>query len=190
MPAAHELPATHRIAPTPAGSIRRATKIHAIAPDRPDLLRLRAPAHPIYAFLAEVASESYSDAKTEAGEEPGLGVGELREAQCGEVTADRSRRCVLFGLFWNIARRQRRALAEKEVFHVLRDQLLRFLLPGHEPVLIENHLHPLFPQPPGVEGDVLEDALPQLARPGRCVEPGHLLLELLAEHASGAVVAR
>ena len=40
MPAAHELSATHRT--TPAGSIRRATKIHAIAPDRPDL-RCRPP---------------------------------------------------------------------------------------------------------------------------------------------------
>src|SRR5215203_6674003 len=95
----------------------------------------------------------------------------------------------LLGLLGHEPWRQRRALAEEEVFHVLRDELLRFLLPRHQAVLIEDHLHPLLPHLPGLEGDVLVDSLPQLTWPRRAVQSGEFLLELPAEHAEPVAVA-
>ena len=52
----------------------------------------------------------------------------------------------------------------------LADQLLRLLLPRHQAVLVEDHLHPLFPQLPRLRRDVLVDPLAEFAGPGRCVE--------------------
>jgi hypothetical protein len=75
----------------------------------------------------------------------------------------------LFRLLGDVTGRQRRALAEEKIFHVLRDEVLRFLLPWHEPVLIEDHLHPILPELPRLARDVLVDALAELARPGRRV---------------------
>src|SRR5262245_51968787 len=70
-------------------------------------------------------------------------------------------------LLRHVPGRQRGAFAEEEVLHVLGDEILRFLLPGHEPVLVQDHLHALFPEFPRVLGHVFEDALTELARPGR-----------------------
>ena len=64
----------------------------------------------------------------------------------------------------------------------LRDELLGLLLPRHQPVLVEDHLHALFPELPGLGGDIFVDPLAQLAGPGLSLEPGQLLLEFLAEH--------
>jgi hypothetical protein len=80
-------------------------------------------------------------------------------------------------------------LAEEEILHVAGDEFLRLLLPRHEPVLVEDHLHPLFPHLPGLRGDVLVDPLPQLARPRRCVQSGEILLKLHAVHRPAAFIA-
>src|SRR5438093_9693390 len=68
------------------------------------------------------------------------------------------------------------------------DEILRLLLPGHQAVLVQDHLHPLFPELPRVSRHVLVDALAQVARPRRFVEPGQLFLELDAEHFAAALV--
>ena len=94
-----------------------------------------------------------------------------------------------FACAGDVAGRQRRAFAEEEVLHVLRDQLLGLFLPGHQPVLVEDHLHALFPELPGLGRDVLEDPLAQLAGPGRCLQAGQFLLELHAEHRAARGVA-
>ena len=63
MPAAHELSATHRIAPPQPEAFvvpRRFMRLRLIARI---FAAARAPAHSIYAFLAEVASESYTGGK-------------------------------------------------------------------------------------------------------------------------------
>ena len=62
------------------------------------------------------------------------------------------------------------------------DELLRFLLKGEEPVLVENHFHPLFPHFPGLPRDLLVDALAERSGPRRRVKTGQLALELDAEH--------
>src|SRR4030095_7300781 len=77
--------------------------------------------------------------------------------------------------------RQRRAFTEEEVFHVLGDEVLRLFLPRHEAVLVEDHLHPILPELPGLGGDVLVDPVAEIARPRRRVEPGQGFLELDAE---------
>src|SRR6185312_6353592 len=94
--------------------------------------------------------------------------------------ACRSRRPLL-RLLRYVSWRKGRAFSEEKIFHVLGDEILRFFLPGHETVLVQDHLHPLFPELPGVHRDVLEDALPQFARPRRRIEAGQFLLKLYAE---------
>src|SRR5580704_13625720 len=42
----------------------------------------------------------------------------------------------LLGLLGDVSGGQRGAFSEEKIFHVLRHQLLRFLLPGHEAVLV------------------------------------------------------
>src|SRR5438477_1577258 len=91
-------------------------------------------------------------------------------------------------LLRHIARWQRCTFPEEEVLHMPGNQVLRFLLPRHESIFVENHLHPVFPQLPGLRRDVLEDALTQLSGPRRRVEPRQLLLELRAEHLASALV--
>src|ERR1019366_6852021 len=54
-------------------------------------------------------------------------------------------------------RRQRRAFAEEELFHLLRDDLLRLFLEGQQAVLVENHLHAFFPHVPGFLRDAWVD---------------------------------
>ena len=61
-------------------------------------------------------------------------------------------------------------------------QLLRFLLEGHEAVLVEDHLHALFPELPRVNRHVLEDALTEFTGPRRRIQTWQLLLELHAKH--------
>ena len=107
----------------------------------------------------------------------------------GRWTSRRIRNRELFCLLGHISRWERRPLAEEEIFHVLADQLLRLFLPRHQPVLVEDHLHALFPQLPGLAGDVLVNPLTQFARPRRCVETRKFLLKLDAVHCPAALVA-
>src|SRR5262245_16852958 len=81
-------------------------------------------------------------------------------------------RTCLFRLLWHVSRRQGGAFAEKEVFHVLGDEVLRFLLPGHQAVLVEDHLHAILPELPRLGRDILVDPLTELARPRRRVQAG------------------
>src|SRR5690606_13465285 len=74
---------------------------------------------------------------------------------------------------------------EEEVLHLPRDELLCLLLPGHQPVLVEDHLLALLPHLPGLGGHVLIDALSELARPRRRLEAGQVLLELDAVDEAG-----
>src|SRR5262245_57112177 len=93
-------------------------------------------------------------------------------------------------LLWHVPGRQRGAFTEEEVLHVLGDEILRFLLPGHEPVLVQDHLHALFPEFPRVLGHVFEDALTKLARPQRRIVARQLLLKLRAPDLAAAPVRR
>src|SRR5262245_5423935 len=95
----------------------------------------------------------------------------------------------LLGLLRNVSGWKRSAFPEEKVFHVLGDQLLRLFLPGHEPVFVEDHLHPILPELPCLRGDVLVDALAELAWPGGRVESGQLFLEFLAHDHPPALVA-
>ena len=54
----------------------------------------------------------------------------------------------------------------------LATSLLGFLLEGQQPVLVEDHLHALFPHLPGFRRDLFVDALAERAGPGRGVETG------------------
>src|SRR5581483_10347211 len=107
-----------------------------------------------------------------------------------QLTAPHVHRRASFRLLRNVTGRQCRALAEKEVLHVLRHEVLRLFLPGHEAILVEDHLHAVFPELPGVDRHVLVDALTQFAGPGRRVEPRQLFLELDAHHRAAALVGR
>src|ERR1700722_1042460 len=84
----------------------------------------------------------------------------------------------LLGLLRHVPWRQRRAFAEEEIFHVLGHQILRFLLPGHEPVLVQDHLHPILPELPGVRRNVLVNSLTELPGPWRVVQTWQFLLKL------------
>src|SRR6476646_3366919 len=84
-----------------------------------------------------------------------------------------------------VARGKGRALAEKVLFHLLGDDLLRFLLKRQQPVLVEDHLHPLLPHLPRFGGHVVVDALAERARPRRRVEPREITLELDAVDDAG-----
>ena len=56
----------------------------------------------------------------------------------------------LFGLLRDVPGGQGGAFAEEEILHVLGNEFLGFLLPGHEPVLVEDHLHAILPELPGL----------------------------------------
>ena len=84
-------------------------------------------------------------------------------------------------LLRHVSRWKRGILAEEELFHVLRDEFLRLLLKRHQAVLVQDHLHAIFPLSPRVNRHALEDALAQFTRPRWGVEPGQLLLQLDAE---------
>ena len=68
------------------------------------------------------------------------------------------------------------------------DQLLAFLLPRHQPVLVEDHLLALLPELPCLRRHVLVDALADLAGPRRRIEARQFLLELDALHRPAALV--
>src|SRR5271157_4442683 len=74
------------------------------------------------------------------------------------------------------------ALAEKELLHLLDQELLRLRGPGLETVLVEQHLLPVHPLGPGRLGDVLEDLLTELRVEGRFVQALHLLLVANAKY--------
>ena len=95
----------------------------------------------------------------------------------------------LLRLLGHVAGGQRSTLAKEEIFHVPGHQFLRLLLPRHQAVLVENHLLSVFPQLPRLCGDILEQALTELARPRRGVETRKLLLELHAVHHAAGLVA-
>src|SRR5579871_1558923 len=59
----------------------------------------------------------------------------------------------------NVPGRQRRALAEEIILHLLQQELLRLLRPQVQPVLVHDHLHLLEPHFPGFLGNVLIDTL-------------------------------
>src|SRR6516225_8334334 len=101
----------------------------------------------------------------------------------------RPERAALLRLLGYVLRRERRAFAEEEVLHVLRDEVLRLFLPRHQAVLVENHLHPVFPHLPGLRGDICVDTLAQFARPRWFVEARELFLELHAEDLAPADIA-
>jgi hypothetical protein len=90
-----------------------------------------------------------------------------------------------FALFGDVVRREGGPFAEEEIFHVFRHEILGLLLPRHQAILIENHLHAFFPELPGLNGDVLENALAQFARPGWRVQARELFLEFHALHCAG-----
>src|SRR5690349_15414278 len=71
----------------------------------------------------------------------------------------------LLRLLWNVSRWERGPGPEKEIFHVPRDQFLRFLLPRHQTVLVEDHLLPLFPHLPRLRGDVFINPLSEFTGP-------------------------
>ena len=91
-------------------------------------------------------------------------------------------------LLRDVAGRQGRTLAEEELLEMGANQLLAFLLPRHDPVLVEDHLLAILPELPGLRRHVLENSLAELARPGRHLETRHLLLELHAKHRTTAHV--
>ena len=90
-------------------------------------------------------------------------------------------RSVLFALLRDVAGWRAAPSPKKKSSMCFLHEFLCLLLPGHQPILVEDHLHSLFPHLPGVDGDVLVDALAELAGPGRGVEAGQLFLELLTE---------
>lgn len=102
---------------------------------------------------------------------------------------ERRRQVRLFRLLRDVTRWQRGPLAEEEVLHLPRDQLLRFFLPRHQAVLVEDHLHSLFPQLPRLRRDVLVNPLTKFTGPGRRIEPGQIFLEFDAVHHPAAFVA-
>ncbi len=69
-------------------------------------------------------------------------------------------------------------LSKEEVLHGFRYKLLSFLLPRHETILVEDHLHTLFPEFPGLGGDLFKDPLSQFTGPGWFVQRGEFPLEL------------
>src|SRR5262245_47145895 len=72
---------------------------------------------------------------------------------------------------------------------MLGDEVLRFLLKREQAVLVEDHLHAILPEPPGLCGHVVVNPLAELAGPRHLVEPGEVLLELHAEDGSTGGVA-
>ena len=82
----------------------------------------------------------------------------------------------------NVTGRKRRAFAEEVLFHLLDQELLRFLRAQVEAVLVHDHLHVLDPHPPGFLRHVVVDALAEgMAFEGNLVESGHFPLELRAK---------
>src|SRR3954471_16110230 len=90
-------------------------------------------------------------------------------------------------LLRNVLGWERRSFAEQKLLHVFRHQVLRFFLPGHEAIFIEDHLHPVFPQLPCGRRDVVVDALTELARPWRLLQTRQLFAELLTHHLASAL---
>src|SRR5215467_614768 len=88
----------------------------------------------------------------------------------------------LFRLLGDVTGRQCGTLAEEEILHVLGHEVLRLFLPRHQAILIEDHLHTILPQLPGVGGNAVKDALTELTRPGNFVKARQLFLELDAKN--------
>src|SRR5579863_5254607 len=74
------------------------------------------------------------------------------------------------------------AFAEKELLHLLHQELLRLRRPGLEAIFVEQHLLPLDPLAPGGFGDVLEDLLTELGVERGLVEALHLLFVANAKY--------
>jgi len=90
---------------------------------------------------------------------------------------------------WNVPRRQRRALAEEIIFHLLQQKFLRFLGTQVQPVLVHDHLHLFQPHLPRLFGDVFVDSLAQgVVIEGSLVQARHFFLELDAENLPAGLV--
>ena len=72
-------------------------------------------------------------------------------------------------------RRQPRALAEEKLLHLFHQELLRRWCPRLQPVLIQQHLLPVYPLAPRLLGHVLENLLAELRVEGRLFQALHLL---------------
>jgi hypothetical protein len=73
---------------------------------------------------------------------------------------------------------------------VLRHEVLRLFLPRHQPVLVKDHLHVLFPKPPRFPGNALVNALPEFSRLRHLVESLEIFLKLHAVDRTAALVGR
>src|SRR5690349_16688209 len=94
----------------------------------------------------------------------------------------RERSLLRFLLRGDVSRGERGPFAEEELLHLLLDDLLGFPRGRAQTVFIDDHLQVLEPHVPGLLGDVLIDALSELAAPRRLVEPRQLFLELHTFH--------
>src|SRR5258707_61651 len=71
---------------------------------------------------------------------------------------------------------------------MFRDEFLGLFLPGHQPLLVQDHLHALLPQFPRLCGNVVVDALAELTGPRWGVKAGQVFLKFVTEDASPALV--
>jgi len=89
----------------------------------------------------------------------------------------------LFFARWNIVRRQRRALSEEVLLHLLQKKFLCLGRTQVEAVLVHEHFHVLDPHSPRLFRDVLINALAErMAFEWNFIQPFHLALELDAEN--------
>ena len=114
----------------------------------------------------------------------------VASSRIDETFFRRGERAQPFDLLRDVARRQRRALAEEEILHLLQDQLLRLFLPRHQAVLVEDHLLPFLPELPRLRRDLLVDPLADFARPGWRVESGSSFWNLTQNTLRPALIAR
>ena len=95
----------------------------------------------------------------------------------------------LLALLRHVAWRQGGALAEEEFFHLTRDQFLRFFLPRHQSIFVEDHLLTIFPKLPRLRRNVVVDTFTELAGPWWRIETGKLFLKLHTPYGASARIA-
>jgi|SRR5690349_5694707 hypothetical protein len=95
----------------------------------------------------------------------------------------------LLALLRHVAWRQGGALAEEEFFHLTRDQFLRFFLPWHQSIFIEDHLLTLFPQLPRLRRNIVVNTLTEFSGPWRRIETGKVFLKLHTPYGASARIA-
>src|SRR6266436_10359244 len=82
-----------------------------------------------------------------------------------------------FGFGGYVAFGELGAFAEKELLHLFFHYFLRAGIEGIEAVFVHHHFGMLDPELPGIFRNIFEDALAELAFPGRAVEAGHVAAE-------------